>query len=194
MKTNKLFNAPKIEQEGKMKNWEVINLHKTLSKMKPVPGIKLNYAIGRTILNLKPLVKSFEQDKLIPVLPEYKKYEDALKAMYEGFAKDENGKVKTKVSRSPEGEPIEELDVDINNPDVIKARATLSEVHKEAIEDRKEQAKLYNEFLMEDCIEEIKLHKVAKSEVPDSELITKDVWVIIDPLLSETGDVSSVKS
>lgn len=189
--TKNLFIKPVIETSTKLKNWEVQNLFNTLSNLQPVPGIKLNYAIARTILNLKPLVKSFHQDKLIPTLPEYKKYEEELKAMYEGFAKDEKGHVKTKHSKSPSGEMVEEFDVDINAPEVVKARTELTEKHKKAIDDRKEQAKLYNEWLEQDCEEELKLHKIKREDIPESEQITKNIWVAIDLLIDDSEEVKS---
>ncbi len=44
---------PEIKKDRKLTNLEVLQLHAELKNLKNAPGLKLNYAISRTIQSIK---------------------------------------------------------------------------------------------------------------------------------------------
>ncbi len=180
---------PEVKKDRKLTNLEVLQLHAGLKNLHSVPGIKLNYAISRTIQNLKPLVEAFDQDKLIPKTDGFKKYESELRKAYEVLSSGGKGKPKTRIIQTPNGE-VETLNIDINGEEAKEIRARLQEEYFDVIESRKADAKEYNEWLHQECEEEFKIHKVLLSEMPQDE--TADYKALWDAcsLLIEPDEIS----
>jgi hypothetical protein len=159
---------PEIKKDRKLTNLEVLQLHAGLKNLRAVTGLKLNYAISRTIQNLKPLVEAYDQEKLIPKGEAFKKYEQELRKEYEKLASAGGGKPKTRIMQTANGE-FETLDIDFNGVDAINVRASLQQEYAEAIEQRKADVKEYNDWLNEECGDDVKLHKIQLSEMPQNE-------------------------
>ncbi|MHC1775727.1 MAG: hypothetical protein AB9834_09970 [Lentimicrobium sp.] len=167
---------PEIKTNSKLTNLEVLQLYSDLKALKSVPGIKLNYAISRTIRSLKPLAEAFTTEQMIPKSTGFLQYEEALTKAYSDISARGGKGPKTRIVQTPAGE-YETFDIDINADDVKEARAALQEEHSAAIADRKQDVKDYNEWLMLACEEEFHLHKIALSEIPQFDTIDyKSLW------------------
>ncbi len=166
---------PVVKRDRKLTNLEILQLHAELKALRNVPGVKLNYAIARTLQNLKPLVEAYSQDQLIPKSEEFIKYENELKKAYEQFASKGSGAPKTKILVTPQGE-MESLDIDINSEEVKEARAKLQLKYTKAIEERKAQISEYNDWLGMECEDDYKIWKVDYSEMPQENDNYKQLW------------------
>ena len=184
----KLFVAPVIKAKRKLYNWEVMQLYKDLNELKTVNGIKLNYAIHRTKASLKPLAEAYERDKLIPVLDQYKEYDKALADAYKDLTKDKAGNPQTRINTGPRGEQYEVPDVDLNSPEAIKVRAQLQAKFADAIADRQQQIKEYNEWLVQECSDDYTLFIISKSDIPDSNENNKQLWDTIAPMIKPMSE------
>jgi len=167
---------PEIKKDRKLTNLEVLQLHAELRNLKSVTGLKLNYAISRTIQSLKPLAEAYDQEKLIPKSEQFKKYEEELRKAYEGIASGGSGKPKTRMVQTPTGE-IETLDIDINGEEAKQARAKLQEEYSVTIEERKSDVREYTSWLNQECEDEFRIHKISFSEMPQNETTDyKALW------------------
>ncbi|MFH1118272.1 MAG: hypothetical protein V1775_00505 [Bacteroidota bacterium] len=158
---------PEIKKDRKLTNLEVLQLYADLKNLKSIPGLKLNYAISRTIQNLKPLTEAFDQEKLIPKSELFKKYEEELRKAYETIASGGSGRPKTRIVQIPTGE-FETLDIDINGDEAKQSRAEMQEEYSGAIEERKTDVREYTAWLNQECEDEFRIFMIRLSEMPDS--------------------------
>ncbi len=167
---------PEIKQDRKLTNLEVLQLYAELKNLKNAPGLKLNYAISRTIQSLKPLAEAYDQDKLIPKSEQFRKYEEELRKAYETIASGGSGKPRTRMIQTPSGE-FETLDIDINGEEAKQARVKLQEEYSAAIEERKANVREYTEWLNQECEDEYRIYKILPSEMPQDETADyKALW------------------
>jgi hypothetical protein len=183
-KTISVINKPLIKKRVKLFNFEILQLYRDLNDLQVVPGIKLNYAIHRTKAQLKPLVEAYAQDKLIPVLDNYKAFEKELQDAYKKMCRDKDGNLLTKVQSTERGE-MESMDIDLNSPAVTEIRARIQTKFHNAIETRKEQIRQYNEWLREECSDDYQLFFISKTEMPDNADNTKQLWDAVSPLIKD---------
>lgn len=170
---------PEVKKTGKLTNLEIINLYSNLKKLKQVPGLKLNYAISRTIAKLKPLAEAYDMDKLIPKEEDFVEYETTMADKYKEIA---DGR--TKIINNQTGE-YEALDLDINSEAVVKARREIQEKYAEAITNRKKDIKEYSEWLLTECEDDYELFKVKMDDVPGTAENLKDIWDVCALLIEE---------
>jgi hypothetical protein len=179
------MNKPEIKKNSKLTNLEVLQLHADLKALKIVPGIKLNYAIARTIQNLKPLAEAYSIDLLIPKSEAFLRYEEALRKAYADLSASGGTRPKTRIVQTPGGE-YETFDIDINSEEAILLRAKLQMEHSQAIEGRKADVKEYNEWLISECKDKFRIYKVSLSEMPQHELPDyKALWDACSLLIEE---------
>jgi len=179
------MNKPEIKKYRKLTNLEVLQLHHDLKSLKAVPGIKLNFAIARTLQSLKPLVEAYDQEKLIPKSKDFLQFEEEIKDGYTALASEGGKKPKTKIVQSPAGE-YETLDFDINGERAQELRTNLKKKFEKALDDRTHQVTDYNNWLNQECEDEYRVFMVRLSEMPDSNLENyKQLWDICGVMVME---------
>ena len=151
-----------------MKYIEILNLADALSKLN-LPGVKFAYAVAKNLNILKVEVQALETAR--KTTEDYNKFDKERIALATKHAKkDDNGKPIV-VGQNFEIENMEEFEYEL---------AVLKEKHKEAIEKREAQLKDFEDLLQKEV--EIKLHKIALEDVPQS-ITTKqmtDIYSLIE--------------
>ena len=179
----KLINKPVIKTNRRLYNWEIMQLYKDLNELPTANGIKLNYAIHRTKVSLKSLAEAYERDKLIPMLDNYKEYDKSLSEAYKDLTKDKDGNPQTRINNGPRGEQYEVPDLDLNSVEAVRVRASLQKQYADAIALRKQQIEEYNEWLIQECVDDYTLFMICKSDIPDSNENSKQLWDAIAPMI-----------
>jgi len=175
------MNTPQIIKNRRMRNIEVLELYHGLKNLKGVQGIKLVYAINRTIAWLKPIAEAFSQEVLIPVPESYRKYQQEMREFYEKMVTNEDGSKRIRIVEGPNGQPLEQLDINLSDPKVAAGKSKLDKKHEKAIVDYQKDIDDYNEFLRKECEEEIKLYMIPLAYAPDK----KEQYDIVAPLIRE---------
>lgn len=173
--------TPHIKKDRKFKNIEVLELYHGLKNLKGVQGIKLVYAINRTIAWLRPIAEAFSQEELIPMPESYKKYQQELREFYEKMVTNEDGSKRTRVVAGPDGRPLEQLDVSFSDPKVIAGKAKIDKKHEQAIKDFQQDIDEYNAFLNKECDEEVRLYYIPLALAPEA----KEQFDIVSPLIKD---------
>jgi hypothetical protein len=172
---------PEIKKNRKLRNVEVMELYHALKGVKGLQGIKLVYAVNRTVNWLKPIVEAFAQEELIPMPEDINKYQKELREFYERIAKAEDGSRKLKTIINNDGMPVELLDIDFNNPFNINGKAEIDKKYDKAIKDYQTEIEKYNLFLDKECEEEIRLYSIPLAYAPDN----KEQFDIVAPLIKD---------
>jgi len=172
---------PQVKKDRKLRNIEVLQLYNALKSLKGVQGIKLVYAINRTVNWLKPVVEAFSQEELIPMPSEFQKYQRELREFYEKSVTTQDGIKKLKTVFAPDGTPVEQLDVDFKDPVVIAGRVALDKKYDEVIREYQKEIDEYNQFLNKECEEEIKFYIIPLAYAPDK----KEQFDAVAPLIRE---------
>jgi hypothetical protein len=150
-------------------NIELYKFYETLQSIPVLKNIKLWNAVNLTISNLEPIYKELKDDKLIPKTDSVKEYDKEVAELYKEIS---GGKIINK--ELPNGKTIESWDIDFENPEVItkleESIKELQEKYKEAIEERTNDIKAYNEFMEETFTEKVTLHKVAITDLKDGDV------------------------
>lgn len=173
--------TPHIKKSNKIRNIEVLEMYHGLKNLKGIEGIKLVYAINRTVAWLKPIAEAFSQEELIPIPDGYKKYQAELREFYEKMVTNEDGSKRTRVVQGPDGKPMEQLDVSFSDPKVIAGKAKIDKKHEKAIADYQKDIEEYNQFLNKECEEEIRLFMIPLAYAPDK----KEQYDVIAPLVKD---------
>ncbi len=172
---------PEIKHNRKMTNHEVLVLYHGLKSLKGVSGLKLVYAINRTMRYLKPLAEAFAQEALIPMPVDFKNYQEELKEFYKKSVTTADGTPRIKVDVLPDGQTMERYDVDFNDRIVVAEKAKIDAKYAAVITAYQAEVNEYNNFLDQECEEEIKLHYVPLKYAPED----KEQYDIVAPLIKE---------
>lgn len=172
---------PQIKKERKLRNIEVLQLYHGLKNLKGLTGIKLVYAVNRTMNWLKPIAEAFAQEELIPMPEGFKKYQQELRELYEKSVTSEDGTRKVKTVLNQDGMPVETLDVNFNDPKVISGKAAIEKKYSAAIKEYQKDIDEYNQFLNKECEEEVKLCLIPLAYAPDK----KEQFDVVAPLIKE---------
>lgn len=171
--------TPEIKKDRKIRNIEVLELYHGLKNLKGVTGIKLVYAINRTVAWLKPIAEAFSQEELIPVPEGYAKYQQELRQFYEKLATNDDGTRRTRIVSGPDGRPLEQLDISIGDPKVLAGKAKIDKKYEEEIASYQKEIDEYNKFLNAECTEDIRLYFIPLAYAPDK----KEQYDIVAPLI-----------
>jgi len=163
-----------------MKNYDLFvlteQLAQNIERLKALKGAKFTYGILKNIELLEKEVKSLvEVSKPAEAFLSYDK--DRVDLCVKFCKKDENGELLKKDS----GNGQAEYDIDINSEEWKDAITKLKETHSQALSDRDEQMKQYNELL--DSELSIELNLISLNDVPND--ISLDLMKIIKPFIKE---------
>lgn len=164
-----------------MRNIEVLKLHHDLIHLKGVSGIKLVYAIHRTIAWLKPIAEAFSQEKLIPMPEAYAKYQKEIHDFYKKVTTNQDGSLRTIMLPGPDGKPVESFDLPFEDPEFLAEKSRIEQKHEKAILEYKKEIEDYNQFLNKECDEEIRIFFIPVAYAPEN----KDQFDVVAPLIRE---------
>ena len=170
-----------IKGENVWTRAQVRSLYLQLSSLKGIKDNDLNYAITRTLDHIKGIAEAVDDSKRIPLTDEFKLYIEAKQNLLKELS---GGKVK-----QLEGQEV--YDIDFTDKKVMKNFEQLDKEHDTAIQERTSDIKQYNEWVLGDVTEEIKLHKIYASKIPEG--LDIDIWKVLTPMitydsLTEEGD------
>lgn len=173
--------TPQITKNKKLRNIEVLELYYGLKSLKGVQGVKLLYAINRTIAWLKPIAEAFSQEELIPAPEGMVAYQKELREFFEKMAMSKDGSKRFRVVQGADGRPVEQLDVDLSDPVAIAGKAKIDKKYEAIIKAYQAEIEQYNQFLNKECEEEIRLFYVPLAHAPDK----KEQYDVVAPLIRE---------
>ncbi len=154
-----------------MKNNKIIELHNALSRIKNLKGVKVNYAIARTISQTTPLVESLQET--INPSEAYQTFDKLrVEIAVKHSKKDEKGNP-ISINQQYQIEDQEAFDKELN---------ALKEEHPGVLEDRENQIKDFNLFLEEECATN-PIHTCTLIDLPED--ITTDQMNALMPLIVE---------
>lgn len=160
-------------------NEEIRRIYIRLDRVKGLEGIRVLYSRDRTLRSMRDLYEATDPDKVIPISPAFKAYEEKLRDLYSKFAT-KDGTVKTR-TEIVDGKPGEVFDFDPNDPLLKKEKAKLDKEHSEAIETRKKQESDYRDFLKEEVKEEVKIFRIPLALAPTDQV----KFEAISPLIAD---------
>ena len=164
-----------IKGENVWTRAQIRGLYLQLSGLKGIKDNDLNYAITRTIDHIKGIAEAVDDSKRIPLTDGFKLFMEEKQTLLKKLS---GGKVKQVGDQ-------EIYDLDFTNQEVIKVVEELEMAHKDAIDERTADIKTYNEWIQGEVTEEVKLHKIYSSKIPQGTDI--EVWKICAPIITEDG-------
>lgn len=144
---------------------ELITIHRNLSNVTNLEGVKLLYARQRNLTILKNIISNFSEEVLIPKTDKYLKFEEEEKNINIKFATDSNGIIKTK-QQIVNNVPVEVYDIDVTDLHYIRARKELFDKYADEISNRNQQIHEYNKFMLMEHEDEIKFFKIPVNLAP----------------------------
>ena len=176
------MNKVEIKRNREKTVKEAIEMYNRLKNLTGLTGVKLNYAVNRSMLQLQPVCEAFSPDKVIPTSKGYKSYLTALNEAYKALATTD-GKTRTRIAGDNEI-----FDTDTNSPAAIEIRAELKNKYAKEIDQREKDIQDYSELLNSAC-PEFKLFKIKPSDIPED--ATKEVWDAISDLIDYESDTTN---
>jgi hypothetical protein len=164
--------------DEKMKNKEIKEIYEGLQQVSGnIQGVRINYAISRTIRHLKPIAESL--DDAIKPSEQYIEFEQKRVEMMEKYCdRDDKGNpMKEVIGKSVQYSITQKLG------QFQKALETLSKPYKKAISQREKQIADYALLLEKECEETVKLHMISLDDVPET--ITRENFRRIEILIQE---------
>jgi len=130
-----------------------------LEKVKDLTGEKIMYARNKNLMHLRRFANANSAESRIPEDESYRMFRKDASKLQNSFLVD--GKV------------------DFKNPDYVDKFTSIQEKHKEAIEERELDIKIYNDFIME-IVPEVESPKIHTTINDNKEPLTQDqfdgVW------------------
>ena len=147
-----------------MKNGQLSGLMQGINSCGNLSGFKFAYAMAKNKKAIESEIQTF--DELLKADEKLTEYENRRVKLCEKYAKkDENGKVIMIDVKDEKGNKVREQ-YDIEDEDkFIKETDKLGVEYKEVLDERKEQIKKFNEFMLEDST--VELYKVKEDNVPE---------------------------
>lgn len=163
---------------------EIRRIYIKLENVRNLQGIRLLYARDRTLKSLRDLYESTDPEKVIPVSPDFSKYEAKLRDLYTKYST-VDGVVKTR--KELVGNKVQEVfDFNPDDPGLKRDKAKLDSQFEVAIQARKDQEKSYREFLSEPIKEEeVKIFKIPLSVAPEDQTSFDAVSALIADMTPE---------
>ena len=150
---------------------DILDRFALLNNVKDLPGVKLCFARSKNLLHLRAFEKRNSRDARIPVTSDFENYQKEFSEIRGKYLlTNKEGKAVLH-----DNNPI----VDIANPELIAKMEELKTKFKAAIQEREDDIKAYNEFMLEPVPEDElpKTHMVKMDDV--SELTQEQVEAVI---------------
>lgn len=164
--------------DQKMKNREIKEIYEQLQQVSGnMQGVRINYAISRTIRHLKPMAESL--DEAIKPSDEYLEFEQKRVELMEKYCdRDDQGNPRKEIfGKSVQYSITQKLG------QFQKALEALSKPYKKAITQREKQLADYAGLLDKQCEEPLKFHMISLDDVPET--ITRENFRRIEMLIQE---------
>ncbi len=155
---------------------EILGRFAKLNDVKNLHGEKICYARSKNLMQFRSFEKINSHGVRIPITTDFETYQkesSVLRGKY--LLTDKEGKAVLH-----DGNPT----VDIANPELLKKMAELSETFKAAIQEREDDIKAYNEFMLE-TVPDDQLPKIHYVKMEDVSSLSQDqmdavIWFITE--------------
>ena len=150
---------------------DILDRFALLNNVKDLPGVKLCFARSKNLLHLRAFEKYNSPAARIPITTDFENYQKEFSEIRGKYLlTDKEGKAVLH-----DNNPV----VDIANPELIAKMEELKTKFKAAIQEREDDIKAYNEFMLEPVPEDElpKTHMVKMDDV--SELTQEQVEAVI---------------
>ena len=155
---------------------DILDRFALLNNVKDLPGVKLCFARSKNLLHLRSFEKHNGTAARIPVTTDFENYQKEFSEIRGKYLlTDKEGKAVLHNNN-----PV----VDIANPELIAKMEELKTKFKSAIQEREDDIKAYNEFMLEPVPEDglPKIHKVKMEDVENlsQEQVDAVIWFITE--------------
>ena len=153
---------------------DILDRFALLNNVKDLPGVKLCFARSKNLLHLRSFEKHNGPAARIPVTTDFENYQKEFSEIRGKYLlTDKEGKAVLHNNN-----PV----VDIANPELIAKMEELKTKFKSAIQEREDDIKAYNEFMLEpvpeDGLPKIYLVKIEDVENLSQEQVDAVIWFV----------------